>query len=764
MTLRWKDKILGWEWLNEIVPGGKSKTPSEDYRRFCEIGTEVVKKIDPSKLTLMAGGLWPRNFRTDCLNAGVGKHIDVLPVHYSDMGGVLDAIDDLKAAQYDKVIVWDDETGNGLTVWGMPSREALQVRSQSQWCLDRWPDELVAGAEKICYFGGWADPAGNWAGLLDDNTPRPVAATLAVFASKIACAKPLGKFFLGEHGVFHLFEKDGKAILVASSSTDKGEKEKIALNIGRDSAIATDYQGNETELKASGGKLTAELEPMRIFIEGGDLDVLKSYCAVSVGSSRNIERLPNLSVIKGQSAVLRVQVRGLYEKGTEGKLTVRAPDGWPTVAPVAFSVAAGKRELMEIPLAFPDSAAAGEYALKVEVEFKDTKLPKVEKPFGVSLISREMVGNLIKNGRFETPGSSEKVAADWWFGNAAKRVDSKGGLGLGSSVLRFEKADNYESASQERVLPPGHTYLYTAWVWNEDMGGGSNITHVFTDGKSQSFYTPSVFMLGTRSESWHFYSCKTEAPQNLKSIAFTPVVKGAGWAMYDNLRVTLYEGSNYTAECYRVKTPLKIDGKLDGWNKSCPIPLLCENQISLHDKSYKWTPDNLSAVAYMQWDEKFLYFAAEVKDDIHFAKTTGDETLEGDSIALAIHPANRAPGKDDKAFVYYLSSANPGGGSGACTLYRPPAHNGGLSSGQLAKDSSVYEVSVRTEGTTTIYQVKMPWSELGGINPAFGTKIGVSLLLNDNDGKGKAATMSWGEGLVPGWSPSNFGIVTFVEP
>jgi hypothetical protein len=58
----------------------------------------------------------------------------------------------------------------------------------------------------------------------------------------------------------------------------------------------------------------------------------------------------------------------------------------------------------------------------------------------------------------------------------------------------------------------------------------------------------------------------------------------------------------------------------------------------------------------------------------------------------------------------------------------------------------------------------MPWSELGGINPAFGTKIGLSLLLNDNDGNSKAATMSWGDGLISGWAPSNFGIATFVEP
>ena len=94
-----------------------------------------------------------------------------------------------------------------------------------------------------------------------------------------------------------------------------------------------------------------------------------------------------------------------------------------------------------------------------------------------------------------------------------------------------------------------------------------------------------------------------------------------------------------------------------------------------------------------------------------------------------------------------MSTANPGGGSGKCTLYRPPSHSGGLSSGQLAKDSSVYDVVVKNEGSTTIYEVKMPWSELGGIQPGFGSKIGVSLLLNDNDGAGRAATMAWGDGL-----------------
>ena len=99
---------------------------------------------------------------------------------------------------------------------------------------------------------------------------------------------------------------------------------------------------------------------------------------------------------------------------------------------------------------------------------------------------------------------------------------------------------------------------------------------------------------------------QNRAPGNLQSISFTPVVKGPGWAMYDNMRVSLYEGTNYAAESYKTRNEIKVDGKLDDWNKSCPIPLLCENQLNLRDKSYKWTPDNMSGVAYLQWDDKYL--------------------------------------------------------------------------------------------------------------------------------------------------------------
>lgn len=762
MTSRWKGKISGWEWLNEIVPGSKCQNPVEDYVRFCRIGTETAKKINPSFKTILAGGLWPRTFRLDCLKAGVGRFVDELPVHYSDMGGILDAREDLSAAGAGHVVVSDDENGSGLSTWGMPSREIIQIKTQSQFILDRWPDELAAGATRVTCFGGWTDPAGNWSYLLDPSTPRPLAATIAVLTSKLAGARSTGKFYLPGHAVFHLFERKGKAVLVASSTAAGGEK--IALNAGSARVVVTDYQGNETTLQAAAGKVRLDLGAMRVFIEGGDLDVLKSYCAVAIGAGQRVVEYPNATVIKGLAAKVPVTVRNRYARTLEGTVAIAAPGGWPSSGKRQFSIHPGAEQLLEVPVAVPAAVASGEFALNAHITFRDTRLPGVEKPFGLSVISREMVGNLLKNGGFEAAGKSEEAPDAWSLGKTPKRYPSGSGPGLGAHVLRFENCPTYDHAGQTIAALPGRTYLYTAWVWNHDMVAGSNITHVLADGGRKDFFTPQVFMSGQSSPSWRFYSCRTEAPQNIKEIAFTPVVQGAGWAMYDNLRVTIYEGSNYAAECHRARTPLKLDGTLDGWNTSCPLPLLCENQLTVFDKAYRWTPENLSGVAYLMWDSKALYLAVEVSDDLHWARTTGEATPNGDSVVLAIHPARAIPGREDKAFEYYLSTASPGGGSGASTLYRPLTRSGGLSSGQLARDSSVYELAVHTKGRITLYQLRMPWSELGGIAPAFGSKFGISLMLNDNDGSGRAACITWGDGLVFGWSPSHFGIATLVDP
>ncbi len=99
------------------------------------------------------------------------------------------------------------------------------------WVLKHWTDELAAGCEKLIYFGGEGAAIGYGDYLLSDFTPMPVAATLSVFAAKTFGVKPVGVFSTPDRaGLFHLFERDGKAILVASTRGEAGAE--VPLPVG----------------------------------------------------------------------------------------------------------------------------------------------------------------------------------------------------------------------------------------------------------------------------------------------------------------------------------------------------------------------------------------------------------------------------------------------------------------------------------------------------------------------------------------------------
>jgi predicted RecA/RadA family phage recombinase len=768
LARRYKGKILGFEWLNEIVPGNKTEHPVEDYLRFCQIGTAAVKAVDPSFFIQLAGGLWPRNFRNDLLKAGVGSTIDCLPIHYSDGQAVLDAKADVAAAGCGNVRIWDNETGRGISTWNVPAVEAVRPDIQGNWILTNWSDELVAGIDKIVFFGGWPDAAGNWSYMMDDMTPRPVAATLAVFTSKLFDARPVGKFFLPGEGVFHLFEKNGRAILLASSTAK--EPQTVKLPVGAAKVTVTDWQGNETELATAAGVADLKLAERRVFVEGANLDVLKSQLAVEVVDAAGSQSMPHpfssVTILRSDASPrVPIVVKNIFAEAVTAQARVRVADGWGKPPVVSLVLQPGESKELAVPLAaLQGGILEGVYDAAVQIAFAaSVKLPLVEKAVSLNVISPSMLGNLLVNGNFEKPkAEADKTVPGWdYWGAKATQADAQGlGLGLGRYVAKFADVGNNWASIAQNVPSArgGKVYLYSAWIWNTGIRAGSNVTLEKKDGTKKTLTIPSVFDAGENSAAWKLYTCHIDAGADVDHLAVVPTVNGRGQAYVDNVRLTVYEGTDFAAECHRVVQPPKIDGRLDDWQRSCPVPLLAENQLLAFDKSYQWTPERLSGVAYFSWDAKNLYVGIEVLGGSGIAQTD-EKTLEGDSIVLAIHPANRKPGADDKAFQYWISKAPPGGGSGKCTLYRPASHCGGLASGHLARDSSVYEIAISTEGKLTTYEIRIPLGDLGLSAASLGTKIGLSLQLND----GRRAQMSWGGGLYPAWSPRHMGVLTFVE-
>ena len=739
LALRYKGRLFGFEWLNEILPGNKCKDPVKEYVAICKAGCEAAKSVDEGYVLQLAGGLWPHNFRVDCLNAGVGEWIDVLPVHYSTYDGVVEAKKDLAMRGANGVAVIDNETAKGMTVWGMDAAQTLSKSlEQCRHVMTRWPDELCAGAKMVTYFGGNGDPCGNWSYMLDAKSPRPVAVTLGVVQGKIGYAKPVGKFFM-EGLPVQLFELGGKAIAFVASPGKDGVGLKMPAN---GEVTVTDYLGNETA--AGGGTVVAG--DMPVIVEGLDLDRMKLHAALRVGASELPVAEPQVVVDSSERTwPVPVTVANPYYERRAFTVFVKSHVG--EAAPVVVALAPGETRSFKLEFAAKVGAKLGS-SLRLAATVETKGAGSVEKPFALYLVSPATVGNLLVNGDFE-------AGRDGW-GGKNEVVDAPDGTGKALAIVGAG-AGKYKSSWQTVEIPvPGQKYLYTCWMRGEAQGGGSNLGEHFSDGtKSKDYYLPQVFSMGSKgSEGWRLMVKHFQTHANTKSLSITPVADGTGRTLFDNISLSLDRGTDFAA----------FAGRKGGEARPSAVPLCCDNQLK-GEGGYRWTPVNLSGVATFEWDDTALFLRCEVVDDVsspcEAMSADGEEILNGDALALAIFPKTDGEGRTlPDQLRWYMSLASPGGGSGKTTLFRPAKHSMGAKAGQLAKDSSVYQVSFRREGERTIYELVIPWPEIPSFAPAKGASFGCSLVLFDADGGAGRGRMVWGADIGEG--ASQCGVVTLV--
>lgn len=760
LAKHYRGQIYGFEWLNEIVPGNKCDDPVRDYIDFCRIGTEEVRKHAPEMKTMSAGGLWPRNFLLDLLGAGLCNHIDILPIHYGTRNSIISAQNDLAARGIENVSVIDNETAAGLTVFNMPQLIAMtNSLNQCRHVMSNWPAELAAGCELIIYFGGRGDACGNWSYLLDNHTPRPVIASVATVIEKLGPARPIGTYADGGNGFIHVFENNGMGVITLQPATQNDTEIVVDCpGINPKTLKATDYQGRSVlPIKTTSNTATYKLtNGMAIIVEGVPLPIHAARTCLEIDAQDAATPQISAMVIIGQEAETSIKVKNPYTTSYSGTIEIAAVDSTKPLATKKFSLQAGETARITLPL--PQNSDAAVVVLKTLGKAKASTKTKIS----IVSIDPSQLGNMVKNSHMNgTVGKSP----DHWHGNG--KVEVAPGFCLGTAMKL--QGDNWQHAVQNIDIPvPGKKYLYTAWVKNMEYDAGSNLSINFNDGTpSKTYFMPHVFSAGRVTDGWRFMSKVTDTPPNTKNIGPTPVGRGKGKVYFDNIRVTQYNGTEYTSEALMLPAgkSIKIDGNLSDWelDKLEPIPLLCDNQI-ISEKGYNWSEDSLAGVGYLRWDDTALYFAVQVQDDKHVADQTGDDALKCDAIELALHPLDRLEGEDMRAFEWFISAASPGGGSGKHTIYRNSKHNGGLSSGQLAKDSSLYDIVVSRKGNTTIYEVKIPWAETGIPRHALGVSFGMSIGLYDCDRpNGPTGKMIWGGGIHPIWIPGAFGQITLTE-
>jgi hypothetical protein len=144
------------------------------------------------------------------------------------------------------------------------------------------------------------------------------------------------------------------------------------------------------------------------------------------------------------------------------------------------------------------------------------------------------------------------------------------------------------------------------------------------------------------------------------------------------------------------------------------------------------------------WEPGALYVAVEVTDDVHSNEYEPDMSWMGDSVQIAVDGANdkNGPGYDGNDWEV-----------GAALLQEVP------SAGCWHKPDGFttcpVQVSGKRVGNMTRYEIKIPGD--------FSGQVGLSVLVNDNDGAGRDGWLEWTPGVGFAKDPSFYGNVFLQE-
>lgn len=162
--------------------------------------------------------------------------------------------------------------------------------------------------------------------------------------------------------------------------------------------------------------------------------------------------------------------------------------------------------------------------------------------------------------------------------------------------------------------------------------------------------------------------------------------------------------------------------------------------------------NDLSGRIMSAWNNNYLYLAVAVTDDKHHQPYSGSgPVFDGDSIQIGIDTLNNKSiiyDNDDYEIALSLSAKGP-----ELTAYVAPLGGDGLKADA--------ELSITRRGKDLVYEVGIPWKSLG-LTPVPGQKIGLSLLVNDNDGKGRKGFIQWTEGVGQRKEPKKFGTLVLL--
>jgi hypothetical protein len=203
-------------------------------------------------------------------------------------------------------------------------------------------------------------------------------------------------------------------------------------------------------------------------------------------------------------------------------------------------------------------------------------------------------------------------------------------------------------------------------------------------------------------------------------------------------------GAPVTSLTKQLKAPV-LDGRLDDWQGDA-----LEIDNVAFGEQYWDGPADLSARAFLAWDDAALLVGVRVTDDVYSQPSTGQSLHLGDSVELQLDTDLEGDWNDA---TYNGDDWQIGLSAGNFTDHPPEAYVWR----PAGVDASPIAVAGRRLPTGYIIEASLPWSLLG-VSPADRDRIGIAVNVGDDDSPEPAQVTMLSSVPKRSWSdPRTFG-------
>ncbi len=178
----------------------------------------------------------------------------------------------------------------------------------------------------------------------------------------------------------------------------------------------------------------------------------------------------------------------------------------------------------------------------------------------------------------------------------------------------------------------------------------------------------------------------------------------------------------------RMDTPPTLDGSFADWPADTSVILLgTQENTSRRRVGWTGTADCSGAIR-LAWDAKYLYFGAEIADDVVKNADTPAAIWQGDGFELFfnIHP-------DQQRVDGFWQIA----------LVPPLGPNAKIRASGPQRDFEDVEGAAVVRPKGYALECRIPWKNLTGFTPENGTSLGFQVYINDRDANNRKTQLMW---------------------